>query len=164
MKNIFYLLTIAGTFIMTACDDETSTPNPSNTTSVDIGEAVGTYSEGTIIVYDLQGDVIAELDKSFTISKGSDNSTFKIDVEGDVITGEKIIGTDNGFVFDIVEGSWSGYYITNRKTVDNSGSLHSGQFYRNLFDDDDLFSVSLGISQSMGGDVYTYYGLVGYKD
>ena len=161
MKYLFYF-SVIGVFLMTGCNDEdSSTPNP---TSVDTNEAVGTYSNGTIIVYDLQGEVIAELDKSFTISKGSDNSTINIDVEGDVITGEKIIGTDNGFVFDIVEGSWSAYYITKRKSYDNNGSLHSGQFYRNLFDNDDLFSISFGISQSMGGDVYVYYELVGYKD
>ena len=164
MKNLFYLLTFAGIFFITACDDETSTPNPTNSTSVDISEAVGTYTEGSILVSDLQGEPMAELETSFTVYKGSDNSTFKIDVEGDVITGEKIIGTDSGFVFDIVEGTWSGYYITNNRTTDNNGTLHSGQFHRNLFDDDDFFYVDLGISQSMEGDVYVIYTLVGYKD
>jgi|GEM_PF-5755066 hypothetical protein len=161
MRYLFHF-TIICVFLITGCNDEdSSTPNP---TSVDISEAVGTYSDGALIVYDLQGEVLAELDKSFTVSKGSDNSTIKIDIEGDVIIGEKIIGTNDGFVFDIVEGSWSAYYITNRKSFYNNGSVHSGQFYRKLFDDEDIFSTSFGISQSMGGDVYVYYSLVGFKD
>ena len=147
---------------MTGCNDEdSSAPNP---TQVDISEAVGTYS-GFITVTDLQGEEIANIETPFTVSKGSNNSTLKIDVEGDIFTGEiigeQIIVTDNGFVFDIVEGSWSEYYITKRKSFRNNSSLHSG-----LFNNEGvyLFGISMGISETKGGDVYVYYQLSGIKD
>ncbi len=75
--------------------------------------------------------------------------------------GEQIIATDNGFVFDIVEGSWSEYYITKRKSFRNNLSLHSGRFYNAGLA---IFDISMGISQSKDGDVYVYYQLSGIKD
>ncbi len=56
MKYIGLFLFI-GVFLMTGCNNEdSSTPKP---TSVDISEALGTYSFGLMTVTDLQGEVLA---------------------------------------------------------------------------------------------------------
>jgi len=149
-------------FLATGCKDENvDSPSPE---PIDLrDDAVGTYSNGQIIVHDLDGEIIAELDKSFTVSKGSESSIIFIDVEGDIIKGEKIIDSGDGFVFDLVEGPWAAYNITGYETFENNGSLYSGMFKKELFGNENLFSVFMGISTG-GGDVYVYYELSGFKD
>ena len=153
---------ISVVFLATGCKEEkVDSPSPE---PVDLrDDAVGTYSDGQIIVSNLDGEIIAELDKSFTVSKGSESSIIFIEVEGDIIKGEKIIDSGDGFVFDLVEGSWAGYNITRIEAFENNGSSYSGMFKKELLGNENLFAVSMGISAG-GGDVYVYYELLGFKD
>jgi hypothetical protein len=155
-------LIIISIFLATGCKEEkVNSPSPD---PVDLrDDAVGTYSGGQIIVYNLDGEVMAELDKSFTVSKGSESSIIFIDVEGDIIKGEKIIDSGDGFVFDLVEGSWGSFNITGNEAFENNGSSYSGMFKKELLGNENLFSVSMGLSAG-GGDVYIYYELSGFLD
>jgi len=161
MNKIYIALFTLLAFSSGCKDDNPVSPAP---TPVDVRDAsVGTYSNGQVTVYDLQFEKIVTLAAPFKVSKGSDNSIIYIDLDGEIIKGEKIIDSGDGFVFDIVDGSFdaeSGY--EGYAAYKYSGSSYSGIFKKQLDGFNNVFNAYMGISDVDG--VYSYWQIVGSKD
>ena len=144
---------LALAFTFTSCSsEEEETPAPTDMRD----QSVGSYTGN--IVYEVP---MSSEPTSFTIAKGSAESTLALDWSGTVIRCQKVVAMNNGIVLDMVEYSKiiDGDYYTYKGSsrLDLEGVFYDGQYDNNT----NKFTVYIDVYKN--GTFLKYGYLIGTK-